>query len=42
MVIQKILGHSLLRTTADIVGQRFLRAFTEATEAMERALATGL
>jgi integrase len=40
-VIQEILGHSLLSTTADIYGHLYPQAFTEAAEAMERALGTG-
>jgi integrase len=37
-IIQEVLGHSLLSTTADIYGHPFPQAFTEAAEAMERAL----
>ena len=40
-VIQEILGHSVLSTTADVYGHLFPQAFTEAAEAMERALGTG-
>jgi integrase len=40
-IIQEVLGHSLLSTTADIYGHLFPQAFTEAAEAMERALGTG-
>jgi integrase len=40
-VIQEILGHSVLSTTADVYGHLYPRAFTEAAEAMERALGTG-
>jgi site-specific recombinase XerD len=38
MVIQEVLGHSLLSTTADIYGHPFPQAFAEAAEAMDRAL----
>jgi integrase len=40
-VIQEILGHSVLSTTADVYGHLFPQASTEAAEAMERALGTG-
>jgi integrase len=40
-VIQEILGHSVLSTTADVYGHLYPQAFTEAAEAMERALGTG-
>lgn len=38
-VVQEILGHSLLSTTADTYGHLFPEAFDEAADAMERALA---
>ena len=38
-VVQEVLGHSLLSTTADIYGQLFPEAFDGAADAMERALA---
>ena len=37
-VVQEVLGHSLLSTTADIYGHLFPSAFQEAADAMERAL----
>lgn len=37
-VVQEVLGHSLLSTTADIYGHLFPEAFEEAADAMERAL----
>ena len=37
-VIQEVLGHSMLSTTADIYGHVFQEAFDEAADAMERAL----
>lgn len=37
-VIQEVVGHSLLSTTADIYGHLFDQAFTEAADAMDRAL----
>jgi hypothetical protein len=37
-VVQEILGHTLLSTTADIYGHLFPAAFDVAAEAMERAL----
>ena len=40
-VVQEVLGHSLLSTTADIYGHLFPQAFAEAADAMERALAAG-
>jgi integrase len=40
-VIQEILGHSELSTTADVYGHLFPQALTEAAEAMERALGVG-
>jgi integrase len=40
-VIQEILGHSVLSTTADVYGHLYPQAFTEAAEAMERALGAG-
>jgi hypothetical protein len=36
-VIQEILGHSVLSTTADVYGHLYPQAFMEAAEAMERA-----
>ena len=39
MVVQEVLGHSLLSTTADIYGHLFPEAFSQAADAMERALA---
>ena len=38
-VVQEILGHSLLSTTADIYGHLFPEAFDEAADAMERVIA---
>ncbi len=38
-VVQEVLGHSLLSTTADIYGHLFPEAFDAAADAMERALA---
>ncbi len=38
-VVQEVLGHSLLSTTADTYGHLFPEAFDGAAEAMERALA---
>jgi len=38
-VVQEVLGHSLLSTTADIYGHLFPEAFEQAADAMERALA---
>ena len=38
-VVQEVLGHSLLCTTADIYGHLFPEAFDGATNAMERVLA---
>lgn len=38
-VVQEVLGHSLLSTTADIYGHLFPEAFDGAADAMERALA---
>lgn len=38
-VVQEVLGHTLLSTTADIYGHLFPSAFQEAADAMERALA---
>ena len=37
-VIQEVVGHSLLSTTADIYGHLFPQAFAEAADAMDRAL----
>jgi site-specific recombinase XerC len=37
-VIQEILGHSVLSTTADIYSHLTHKAFTEAANAMDRAL----
>jgi integrase len=37
-VIQEVVGHSLLSTTADIYGYLFPQAFAEAADAMDRAL----
>ena len=37
-VIQEIVGHSLLSTTAEIYGHLFPQAFAEAADAMDRAL----
>jgi len=37
-VVQEVLGHSLLSTTADIYGHLFPEAFEQAADAMERAL----
>ena len=41
-VIQKILGHSMLSTIADVCGQLFPQIFMQAAEVTERALGTGL
>jgi len=41
-MIQEVLGHSLLSTTAAIYSHLAPEAFQEAAEAMERALASGL
>lgn len=38
-VVQEVLGHTLLSTTADTYGHLFPGAFREAADAMERALA---
>ncbi|MDQ3514227.1 MAG: site-specific integrase, partial [Chloroflexota bacterium] len=38
-VVQEVLGHSLMSTTADIYGHLFPEAFDAAADAMERALA---
>ncbi len=38
-VVQEVLGHSLLSTTADIYGHLFPEAFDQAAAAMEPALA---
>jgi integrase len=38
-VIQEVVGHSLLSTTADNHGHLFPQAFVEAANAMDRALA---
>ena len=37
-LVQEVLGHSLLSTTADIYGHLFPEAFQEAADAMERVL----
>jgi integrase len=37
-VIQEVVGHSLLSTTADISGHLFPQAFADAADAMDRAL----
>jgi integrase len=38
-VVQEVLGHSLISTTADLYAHLFPEAFAEAADAMERALA---
>jgi integrase len=38
-VVQEVLGHTMLSTTADTYGHLFPEAFREAADAMERALA---
>lgn len=40
-VIQEILGHAVLSTTADVYGHLYPQAFDEAAAAMERALGAG-
>lgn len=40
-VIQEILGHAVLSTTADVYGHLYPQAFDDAAAAMERALGTG-
>ena len=37
-VVQEVLGHTLLSTTADIYGHLIPSAFREAADAMERVL----
>ena len=37
-VVQEVVGHSFLSTTADIYGHLFDQAFAEAADAMDRAL----
>lgn len=39
-VVQEVLGHDLLSTTADIHGHLFPEAFEQVANAMERALAS--
>ncbi len=38
-IVQELLGHSLLSTTADLYSHLYPEAFAEAADAMERALA---